>query len=277
MKKLMAFDIDGTLTHRLDWIDPKVVDYLRSRHNEGWEIALLTGRIFSFGWQIFKEFDFPYLLAVQNGADILSMPEKTPLQRHYLSATLLPEIEKAYQGQEEDFVLYAGIDRGDFCYYRPDRYSEKMLAYCKKLESLGAKPWLASDFEFDKSESFPLIKCFGKQGPMEELFQKLSQRSDVEVSMIRDPIDRSLYLNLITHPRANKGSALGELRMMTGAEFVIAAGDDGNDLKMLKEADVAIAIETAPRAVLDAADIVAAPPTELGILTALEEAMRTCE
>ena len=42
---------------------------------------------------------------------------------------------------------------------------------------------------------------------------------------------------------------------------------------MLKEADIAIAIQTAPEEVLAEADIHAAPAGELGILAAIEEAI----
>ena len=52
MKGCIAFDIDGTLTHRLDWIDPKVIAALENLAAADWTIALLTGRIFSFAWKI---------------------------------------------------------------------------------------------------------------------------------------------------------------------------------------------------------------------------------
>jgi Cof subfamily protein (haloacid dehalogenase superfamily) len=268
-KGLLAFDIDGTLTHRLDWIDPKVVDYLKQLEREGWQIALATGRIFSFAWNILQHLDFPYLLAVQNGADILEMPSKKSLKRNYLSSSILPQIEESYQGCAEDYILYAGIDGGDFCYYRPAHFSEKMLKYLKVLESLGAAPWQPSDFAFPSEFHFPLIKCFGEKGAMERLNDRLKRDPEIEVSMIHDPVDRSLYLNLITHPLANKGEVIRFLREYTKSKHVIAAGDDRNDLKMLQAADVAIAIETAPKEVLDVAHIHAKPPNDYGILEAL--------
>lgn len=272
MKGIIALDIDGTLTHKLDWIDPRVVDGLHKYHDEGWKIALITGRIFSFAWHILQNFDFPYLLAVQNGADILEMPEKHHLEQNYLTPEILPQIEEAYLGNEEDFILYAGIDRGDFCFYRPEKFSPRVLTYLKKLESLGKEPWRSSDFRFDDNEKFSLIKCFGKESAMRDLFQKLKGNPSIEVSLIRDPIDPSLFLNLVTHPKANKGSVVHFLHDHFQTDHVIAAGDDGNDIKMLQAANIAIAIETAPKEVLAVGDIIAKKPVDLGILMALEEA-----
>ncbi|NGX38210.1 MAG: putative phosphatase [Chlamydiae bacterium] len=272
-KGVIAFDIDGTLTHRLDWIDPKVVQRLEDLTRDNWRVALLTGRIFSFAWNILQHLNFPYLLGVQNGADILEMPSKKSLKRNYLSAQIIPQIEKAYLSQKEDFIIYAGIDKGDFCYYRKERYSEKMVQYLKVLEKLGAAPWQSSDFIFDDTYTFPLIKCFGEEKEMRTLYNILKHNPEIEVSMIRDPIDRALYLNLITHPEASKGQAVHFLREYFQTPLVIAAGDDHNDLKMLQEADVGIAIETAPEEILAYADVKAKPASELGIIDAIEEAI----
>lgn len=273
MKGILTLDIDGTLTHRLDWVDPKVAKTLKDLSANGWHIALLTGRIFSFAWKILQSFEFPYLLAVQNGADIVAMPGKSHLIQHYFSADIIPQIEAAYVGEDEDFIIYAGIDHGDFCYYRPDRLSPKMIEYVKKLESLGAAPWRVSDFRFSSDRTFPLIKCFGKREAMKRVYDRLKENKNIEISLICDPVDPSLYLNLITHPEANKGDVVHFLREHFKASLVIAAGDDHNDIKMLKEADIGIAIETAPEEVLAYADIRARPANELGILRAIEEAI----
>ncbi|NGX27675.1 MAG: HMP-PP phosphatase [Chlamydiae bacterium] len=273
MKGIIAFDIDGTLTHQLDWIDPKVVKALQELGERGWQVALLTGRIFSFAWQILQNLHFPYLLAVQNGADILTMPGKEHLQQNYLGPEILPEIEAAYEGNSEDFIIYAGIDKGDSCYYRPERFSKKVIHYLNKLESLGAAPWQSSDFVFAKDVRFSLIKCFGEEGAMRQVHDKLQNNPNIEVSLICDPVDPSFFLNLITHPHANKGAVVHFLREHFNTPLVIAAGDDRNDIKMLQEADIAIVIETAPEEVLACADIRARPASELGILKAIEEAI----
>lgn len=274
MNRIFAFDIDGTITHLRDGINPLIVDRLRSLSAEGWTVALLTGRLFSYASKILDYLDFPYYLAVQNGSEILWMPDKKKLEKNYLSEDIIPQIEKAYEGIRGDFLIYAGRENGDFCYFRKEKFTSEELAYLKILERIGGTAWVESAFSFEPGTAFPLIKCFGPPSEMTKLNQKLINIADIEVSMIRDPIDPSLYLNLITHPSANKGSALKFLKNHLDATFVIAAGDDANDRKMLEAADLRIVIETAPKEILLLADIVAKPPEELGIIQAIDEATR---
>lgn len=272
MKPIFAFDIDGTLTHRHDWIAPNVVSKLRLLHDSGYPVILVTGRIFSFAKKVLCYFDFPYILAVQNGADIIQMPSEKKLGRYYFESSLICDIDLAYSGYQEDFIVYSGIDHGDFCYYRPERFSKKMIDYLKKLKSLVELPWQASDFSFT-SKTFPLVKCFGSYEDMTQIKAKLLNNSQFEVSMIRDPIDPKLYLNLITHPMANKGNVIDFIRICYPDSKIIAAGNDFNDLKMLEKADIAIAVNTAPKEVCAVGDILADPPEKGGILKAIEEAL----
>jgi len=97
----------------------------------------------------------------------------------------------------------------------------------------------------------------------------------LEVTVIRDGVDPQLFLGLVTDREANKGKALHRLLVKEGrkkGERVIAAGDDRNDISMLREADVRIVMETAPPEVLEEADIIAGSASKMGILTALAEA-----
>jgi hypothetical protein len=242
--------------------------------DQGWHVALLTGRIFSFAKGPLEALDFPYYLAIQNGADILYMPEKKRVHRRYLGADKLPALDDAYAGTPEDYMIYAGYEKGDFCYFRKGRISDQFRAYLKKLEALADAPWQPMDeFSFSKEEAFPLIKCAGSPAAMEALTPKIRDIEGLAVSCIRDPIDRALSLNLITHEGANKGGAVRWLKEQLAPCYTIAAGDDRNDIPMLEEVDFAIAMEGAPQDVIDAADLIARPAKELGIIAALKEAI----
>lgn len=274
MKRIIALDIDGTLTAELLHIPRQVIDLLSRLNREQWLISLLTGRTLSFAQPLLDQLNFPYVLALQNGADILSMPESKLLARNYLSAKLLPMLEKVYQGQLEDFIIYSGFEKGDFCYFRPKRFGKELLAYLQKLETCSSAPWQAvEEFAFSEWECFPLIKCFGKEKEMLSIASLLCTVEGITTSVIRDPICPSLYLNLITAKEANKGKALRFLRSHFSISSVIAAGDDRNDLSMLEEAHVRIVMENAPEEVKKIATLIAKPAAQLGIIDALEEAV----
>src|SRR3990167_9606246 len=83
-KVVLASDIDKTLTDESKHVPDDVISYLAELHKQDWEIVLVTGRTFSYAMMSLEKINFPYYLAVQNGAEVLKMPEKTILFRNFL-------------------------------------------------------------------------------------------------------------------------------------------------------------------------------------------------
>lgn len=274
-KGWIALDIDGTITAEKHRIPDNVVSYLRSLARDGWKIVLATGRSFSFATSTLSQFDFPFLLLPQNGSIALQMPERRVLFRRYLSSHVLPILDRAFEGTGTDYLVYAGYEKGDFCYWRPSRFSEKDLAYLLALQSREKKNWQAVD-PFDPLilDQFPLIKCFGPPRQMKKIAEYLRQSSLFEVAQIRDPFNEAYCLLLITDRLATKGSGLKHAGELLGrGEIVIAAGDDENDLSLLQNADIKIAMPHAPDPLKVIADLIAPPVEEEGIIHALQIAL----
>lgn len=268
---LIALDIDGTLTGRDHLVPHEVVDYLHHLFDEGWKIVLLTGRPLSYARHGIANFNFPFYLAVQNGADILEMPTGKLAQRSYLDMEAVYSIDKLH----DEYLIYSGFEGGDFCYYQPKRFSQEMLKYLKKLEKLSNSPWQPIEHLDISQTHFPLIKCIGHRKDLEPVQQKLSECSNIAAALINDPVSDGFYdLILVNHVDATKGCALKRIQKYLGISGpVIAAGDDENDVPMLRVADIAIAMGTAPEHVLKEGDIIAPPATEMGIIPALTQAI----
>lgn len=274
MKGCICLDIDGTLTADPHFIPDQVVECLRFLYGKGWNFVFATGRTYSFAIKTLEKIDFPFLFAAQNGADILQMPEKKLLSQSYLSSDVVFQLERIGEGKEEDFLIYTGWEKGDFCYYRPKKFSQKILDHIEIIQSFSVEPWQALDeFHFKKNETFPLIKYLGTKEGMQELTPLIQKISGVEISFIKDPVSEGVYLNLITAPSASKGEVLRKVRSYFPKETLfIAAGDDLNDVSMLEEADIAIVMGSAPEKMLSLADIKAKSAKELGIIQALLQA-----
>jgi hydroxymethylpyrimidine pyrophosphatase-like HAD family hydrolase len=271
----IALDIDGTITDETHRAPLEVVQFLHSLNEKGWEIAFITGRTYSFAHRVIKDFDFPFYLAIQNGADILHMPSQVLISRYYLDAEVIPVLCQAYQGEKEDFLIYTGYERGDFCYYRPDRYSLSLLKHLDKIMALSPEPWKPlKDFQFEKGISFPLAKCLGTLPAMQRINALLKPFADVNATLIRDPLsDGEIYLNLVTTKHATKGRALRTIQEIVGdGGPIIAAGDDLNDISMLEIADVKIVMAQAPPVMHAMATIIARPGKQHPIIAALRQA-----
>jgi hydroxymethylpyrimidine pyrophosphatase-like HAD family hydrolase len=270
----IALDIDGTITDKSHHAPKPVIEFLHSLEEKGWELVFITGRTFSFGYSVVKEFNFHYYLAIQNGADILYMPHKDLVARHYLDAQVIPILEQAYRGEKEDFLVYAGVEQGDFCYYRPERFSEKFRHHLKKIMSLSPEPWKpVHEFDFKEGLSFPLAKCLGTKESMMRVNRILQKVPTLSATMIHDPLAEDIYLILVTAKQATKGNALQVVKnILREGGPVIAAGDDLNDISMLEHADVKIVMATAPLEMHKMATILAQPGEEQGIIEALKQA-----
>ena len=276
-KGWIALDIDGTVTVGLNPIPHETASYLGKLQASGWNLVFITGRTYSFAQKAISRLDFPFYLAVQNGTDILSMPGGKIIDQRYLDKQAIQQVENAYRGQEEDFFIYAGYEEGDFCYYRPKRFSEDYLDYFKKLMELSPEPWRAvTSFDALEQEQFSLIKCLGPEESMLHVERKLQQVPGLEVITIRDPLNPKLHCLLVTDAQASKGYVIDRLiKKVNKSEKtgnIIAAGDDRNDLSMLLKADIRIVMSTAPEEVQKEADILAKPAEQNGIIEALVKA-----
>ena len=273
----IALDIDGTVAEGFGPIPYPTAAYLHRLHDKGWKLLFITGRTFSFAHRAVGSLNFPYYLALQNGADILLMPERKVIDQRYLDSDAIHRVESAYRGQDEDFIIYAGFVHGDFCYYRPKHFSPHFKPYLEKIMSLSAEPWQALDsFQGLENQRFSLIKCLGPEKGMRLVEAKLRGTPGLEVITIRDPLEPRLHLVLVTDREASKGHVIDRIFSFSKENRkhgrIIAAGDDRNDLSMLAKADVRIVMSTAPKEVQNEADILAKPASENGIIDALKEA-----
>lgn len=275
-KGTIALDIDGTITNRQHHIPDGVATYFENLHRGGWQFIFVTGRSFSFAMMTLSKLTFPYLLALQNGADLMEMPSKKQVSRFYLSIDIVELLDQLYEGNEGDFIVYAGYDKGDLCYFRPERFSSEMRDYLKRVEKVSASPWIAvTSFHIKEQNVFPLIKCIGSKEMLEDLNHKLLPIEKIKTTLIKDPFSSDLYLTLITHNKADKGIAVNTFMEKYHLKHpLITGGDDNNDIPLLKIGDIRIAMDGAPEALQNGADIIAPPADRMGIIQGIEEAIR---
>jgi len=275
MKGIIALDIDGTLTTDLHQIPNEVTSYLEHLESEGWKICLITGRAYSLASSAVEELPFPFLLAIHNGALIVEMPEKTILKKYYLERNILPVMEEICAGHPTDYVIYSGMENEDHCYYRPHRFEDELLQYVEGRAELCRESWKSVEsYENLAFEGFSAVKCFGTIESLGQITETVEQRLQVHFPIIRDPLGEEMYIAQATHGDVSKGQAIAEVKSILGNEGpVIAAGDDNNDVPLLKAADFKIAMSGAPEHLTELADLVAPSAQELGIIPALEQAI----
>lgn len=277
MKGTIALDIDGTLTAdgKNHTIPQEVVDYLVDLSKQGWRLVFITGRTFYGAFKTLKYFAIPYYMAVQNGAIILEMPAQKIISKRYLHRSIFEEMDEVFKGLPSDYTIFSGYENKDVTYYRPKQFSKELITYLTARSHSYQETWHpVESYQHMQINDFPSIKCFGGDDTAYEIARRIEARLGLHVPVIRDAFDGRYYVVQATHSDITKGQALLDLlAALGGIGKVIAAGDDLNDLPMLVNADVKIAMKGSPKPLLDIADIVAPPASELGIIAALKIAI----
>lgn len=276
IKGWICLDIDGTVTSDPHRIPDSVICYFLSLHQKGWRFVFITGRTFTFAHKVLSSIPFSYYFAVQNGTDVFLMPERKLLYQRYLNFDIIEHLNNLYGDMKEDYLIYSGWQKGDFCYYRPKRFSSDMMKHLELMMGLVEEPWQAlTSFDSLKRSSFPLIKCLGSQEHMKEIDGFMKDISQVNSCFIKDPLSsEGYYINLITAKGASKGDVVSFMRTLARPDHLfIGAGDDRNDISLLKAVDRAIAMENGPEDLKALAHIIAPPAEVNGIIKALEEAL----
>ena len=273
MKGWIALDIDGTITVDKFLIPPPVVSYLESLQEMGWKIVLVTGRPLAYTEEALKPFGFPFFLICQNGSVAFQMPKSSFLFKNYLAPDLIQEVEKAFHGLTGDLLVYAGFERGDVCFYRPEFFNKKDCEYIKDLKTRQKEKWVeVKNFDASTVGFVPLIKCFGPKEKMSIISNRLLSHDVFEIAQIKDPQYEGTEILLITAKGVTKGSSLERLLEEKGKDgIVIAAGDDLNDVSLFQVADRKIAMPHAPKILLEMANPIAPPTEKMGIIQALQE------
>ncbi len=275
-KGWIALDIDGTITLDKYTIPKEVVDYLRAKTKEGWRIAMATGRPFVFASIALSEYDFPYLFLIQNGSLALEMPGKKELLRRYIPTAHLRKIESCLEGISGDMLVYGGYEKGDCVYFRPKRFDEEQINYLTAYwERQKETPVPLDAFAHIEQTSVPLVKCFGRGQEMRRVAERIKKHPEFNGTLLRDPFTEDYFILLITDHLASKGQSLQAAIDQVGATrgTIVAAGDDENDESLLKIADIAIAMDHAPKSLQQMANLIAPPTKDLGIIHALRIAL----
>lgn len=264
MEGLIALDLDGTVIHDSAPLDKKTAHYLDGLAHKGFKLIFISGRTATWMIEKLKELDAPFALAAQNGAHLLSMPDKTVLDRRTLSSGLLTLADQIADEEALPYVLYGGYEEGDRIFWLPERFPPALRDYLNRRKETFQENWQETPLK-----QISAIKWIGKKETIEKIGEKVEKRLHLHAPPIRDPFNPNYYVCQATHPEANKGAALLAYRDIAKVKGLsIVGGDDLNDLPLFREGDIKIAMQAAPDLLKKEADIVAST-IESGISEAL--------
>ena len=261
MIKLVVTDLDGTLLPTGTEISPENIEAARRAVEAGVTVTIATGRMYRAALPVAKNLGVDAPIITYNGALIRTVSGKT-LYSSFLPAGLIREVldfveEQGWymQTYSKDQLLYA-----EHCEYS-DRYEAAQLVQGEAVGWQGLK---------ERTEEVTKLLCVtdGAEETEARIAVLLEKFGD-KLAVVRS----SAYYAEIVNKGVSKGEGLKKLAQILGVTIpeTMALGDAENDLSILKEAGLSVAMGNAVPAVKAACDVETGTCEENGWAQALYE------
>jgi Cof subfamily protein (haloacid dehalogenase superfamily) len=271
--RLLAVDIDGTLTDPHFQVSERNIAALRAAHEAEIAIILATGRRHDYAMPIARELGFPVVLASSNGAVVRSSAGET-FFTDFLPAETVRKLIRHMDRFRGNAVLT--FDRPGHDALILERFEELNQTISRWLEMNRPYIQYVSPLESAVSIENPVQAMYcGPVALMLEAQARLSEAGFLdEITILRTQYDhRDLtILDILTHD-CSKGHALRHWAEQQGIarEQIMAIGDNYNDREMLEYAGVPVIMGNAAEELRQSGWRVTASNAESGVAVALEE------
>lgn len=274
--RLLALDIDGTLTDPNFQVPARNIAALRAAHEADIEIILATGRRHDYALPIARELGFPVWLISSNGALIRSSDSETFFTDHLPARTALELIQYMNEFRRHAVLTFDRpanvpgndsliLESADELNNTVSRWLEVNRPYIKFVSPLE-----------DALTEDPLQAMYcGRVALMERLQQRLNRADFLDkITVMRTQYDhRDLCILDILNRECSKGHALKRWAKERGLrrEQIMAIGDNHNDLEMLEFAGVAVVMGNASNELKQNGWRVTGSNEESGVAQAVEQ------
>ena len=263
MMKVLAFDIDGTLTNSRKEITPATKAAIRRAAELGCKIVIASGRPPQGVRRYVKELDLEELggyVLCMNGGKIISCADGRVLRDCLIPEEYNAEIIELAAAEDVHILTYEGDN------ILSETPEDPYLEIEARINGLGVKP-VESLLDY---VSFPVNKylMLGDGDRLAEVEKRVWELLHERLDVYRS---EPFFLEIL--PKGiNKADALETLLQEVGAnrEELMAFGDGFNDLTMIRYAGIGVAMGNAVEVVKEAADVIVPTNDEDGIVTALE-------
>lgn len=266
--RMIGVDLDGTLLNSEKQLTAYTREVLKKAIEQEVAVVVATGRPFSGVPDELKHFPGMRYALTANGARILDMQKQKVVYENLLSGEIAEkviDILKRHHAIHEFFVDGVGYMNEDglknvYAYFEDPHMAEYLQSTRIPVKDVKEK-LQAMKCEVDKLQGI-----FRNQKDKQEALEELNTLSGIVVTAA---MDNNLEIN---KEGTNKGLGLLQLGKSLGIsrEEIMACGDGGNDVEMLKEVGYAVAMANAYDTVKTAADFVTVSNDEDGVAKVIE-------
>ena len=266
--RLIGLDLDGTTLTTDKKLTPHTKEVLEACIRQGIEVLPATGRVWSGIPEELMKMEGVHYVISSNGAAVVELATGKAVYTNGIAWDRALEVFDILERYDTFYDAYA--EGNGWC---EARFYENLNDY--GIEPLiqrlvkSSRTCIEDLREWVKEHKSPIEKInmfFRDEEKRQQAFLELSGIPDLAVTC-------SLTNNLeINHCTCNKGDALLNLGKILGIsmEQIMACGDGNNDLEMVRNAGVGVAMENGEDSVKEAADYVTVTNDEEGVARAIE-------
>jgi Cof subfamily protein (haloacid dehalogenase superfamily) len=266
MYQLIALDVDGTVMDASGKISIKVREAIQTARNKGVVVTLISGRTRVNLKDLVAELEISAPFSGSNGA-FIAHPARHELMAHFPFPCAEAAQILAIAMQEKSIGIC--FHYTDQAYFDPQGY-----AWISRI----APRWVAHATVLDLNTLLRETPTPCKINLMgeEQILERLAARIQSELPEIVINPGMTAQVIEITAARVTKGAALAQLCAFLNIpiSMAVAVGDGFNDVSMLQQAGLSIAMGNASPEVKAAAQRVAPSVDEDGLVWAIQEALR---
>lgn len=256
--RLIALDVDGTIRDRERQISSRTRSAIERVREKGAYVTLATGRTFLSALNASTDLGLTCPIITFQGAHV-AMPNGDLLWHTPLTSQMTATALDALAGRDEFEVM---------AYYGNDIFVVEMSDWAEDYGQRNSIPIHVVQPEKITSGPMTRLVVRGDDDAIESLEVELNDRFDGSLY-----VTRSLsYFCEILHPDAGKDKAIGWLcsHLDISPTDTLAFGNGYNDIEMLSEAGLGVAVDGGVPQAIAAADLVAPSMEDDGVARVLE-------
>lgn len=286
MYKVVAIDLDGTMLNQYGIITEKTKEVIQKVKEKGVEVIIASGRAITSVKRFSKEINSEKYFISGNGAITYDIKNNRILYENILKKQKALQIVKIceensiyYNVYTENGIIAKSLNYNTLYYYKDNLTKpDENRTHINIVENV---------YDYIESKDEKILKimiCDEHKSVFNSIVRKLKNVDEVEVLEVShmsrkiikqgtEEIALEYFYTEVSAKDVDKWNALEELIkiMDVSKEEVITIGDNANDMKMIKNAGLGIAMGESAPYVKDVADEVTLNNDEDGVAVALKK------
>lgn len=286
MYKLVAIDLDGTMLNQYGIITEKTKKAISKAQEKGVEVMIASGRAITSVKRFSKEINSNKYFISGNGAITYDIKNNKILYENILSKTKALKIIKICEENSIYYNVYTenGIIAKNLSYNTLYYYKDNLTKPDENRTHINIVENVYDYFEQREEKILKIMICDEHKTVFNSIVRKLKELSEIEVLEVShmsrkiikqgtDEIALEYFYTEVSAKDVDKWNALEEIigLMNISKEEVVTIGDNVNDLKMITNAGLGVAMGESAPYVKQSADIIAPTNDEDGVAIILNK------